>query len=116
MTASDTALSIAAGNDELDCVKRLIAKGANLQTATGEGKTALEIAKEDDCTDIVLLLDGAKQDDSGKRVLDDAKQEKHTEVVLIVDPDAKRGWRSSEAGGRPRARGRPKQGCACLLL
>jgi len=44
----NTALAIAAQRGHLNVVKRLIEKGADVRKANRQGKTALEVAKDDE--------------------------------------------------------------------
>jgi ankyrin repeat protein len=42
-------------------VALLLLEGANIYTCTKKRKTALDFSKEDDCQDIVRLLEDSKQ-------------------------------------------------------
>ncbi len=64
----ETALSIAieSVSPDMDIVKALVAKGANINAPTEKGKTALEYAKEHKLTEIVKLFEQQKSTQSTK--------------------------------------------------
>ncbi|HME58834.1 MAG TPA: ankyrin repeat domain-containing protein, partial [Terracidiphilus sp.] len=52
----DTALILAAGNGDLEIVKLLLEKGANIEAKDSDGYTALERAESKDMTEAAALL------------------------------------------------------------